>query len=539
MFFDFFFRRPARPSAARDRAQRRPAAGRMRDRRVPLGGEPLESRLAMSANVVVGTEPARGSQPLVRLLDVSKGTVVAETLAFESTFQGGTRVAMGDVDGNGDQEVLVASGPGRRPEIRVFDIRTTAGKTKLVELPAYRTYPFDAKYTGGITVACGDIDGNGRGDIVTSMSRGQGVVKAFLSVAPVAPANDPVSNVPYVTITPAPAGFDGGSAVAVGDFGTFTGGTLVTPGFPDGKVEIVVSSGVDAPPKVEVYDVSVRSAPRVVTTLQPFSPSVRWGLTVSTGRLNDDAIDDIIVSAGRHAGMKSVIYDGTPGSTTLLATFGPNGTPARPNAPAYAAPIDVNGDGKIDNILVAQGDPGGVTALFNTRVGNASPATTVKLPNIPGPLRIATARRSFQTLPSGLLQQDIVQGTGATPVAGGIVVVQYAGYLADGRVFEGPANARMLFQLPLPPSKDNPNGVKGLIPGFYEGLSTMKVGGIRLLRIPANLAYGAAGNPKLDADKAPLKGPDNKTIYTVPPDSLISYYVVLLQAVPPTPAPKA
>ena len=526
MFRDFFFRRPGRPSAARDRAPRRPAAGRMRDRRVPLGGEPLESRLAMSANVVVGTEPARGSQPLVRLLDVSKGTVVAETLAFEQVFQGGTRVAMGDVDGNGDQEVLVASGPGRRSEIRVFDIVTTAGTTRLVELHAYRTFPFDANYTGGITVACGDIDGNGRDDIVTSMSRGQGVVKAFLSVAPRAPANDPIQNAPCLSITPAAAGFDGGSAVAVGDFGTFVAGTQQTPGVPDGKVEIVVASGVDAAPKVQVYDVSVRSAPRVVTTLLPFTPSVRFGLTVSTGRCNNDVIDDIIVSTGRHAGMKSVIYDGTPGSTTVLGTFGPGGTPARPNAPAYAAPIDVNGDGRIDNILVAQGDPGGSTGIFNTPLTNASPTTTVKLLNIAGGLRIAAARPNFrlETLASGLKQRDFIIGSGASPVLKQQIEVRYTGFFDDGRVFEttGTGTATFVFG--------------GQIPGFLQGVGTMKEGGVRLLTLPANLAYGAAGQKKEDAAGKPVIGTDGKLVYIIPPNTPINFRVELVRVLPVKPA---
>ena len=519
------FRRARQPSAT-GRAATRAGTARRPHSRGPLVVESLEPRLTMSANVVVGAEGGRGSQPLVQLLDVSTGTVVAETLAFESGFAGGVRVAMGDVDGNGDQEVIAGSGEGRVAEIRVFDIRVSGGRTTLAELPAYRVQPFGAGYTRGVTVASGDIDGNGRYDIIASMSRGRGVVNAFLSVAPQAPANDPLQNAPCLSITPAAAGFDGGSAVAVGDFGTFVAGKLQMPGVPDGKVEIVVASGVDAPPKVEVYDVSVRSAPRVVTTLHPFSPSVRWGLTVSTGRCSNDAIDDIIVSAGRHAGMKSVIYDGTPGSSTILGDLTPGGTPARPNAPAYAAPVDVNGDGKIDVILVTQGDPGGTTALFNTRIGNASPATTVKLPNIPGGLRIAAPRTTFkqETLGSGLKQQDIILGSGASPVLKQQILVRYTGFFADGRVFETTGNAVMSL-----------NFGQG-VPGFIQGLATMKEGGVRLLKLPANLAFGAEGLKKKDADGKPVLGTDGKPVYIIPPNTPLNYLVELVTVLPVKPA---
>lgn len=480
-----------------------------RDRRRSRRAEPglrlesLEPRLALAGMqlVAVGAEEGRTSSPVIQLVNASTGQVVARTLAFEPGFRGGVRMAMGDLTGDGRPEVLAASGEGRTGEIRVFEVRHAGTVTSLVELPAYRTIPFGKAYRGGVAIASGDLDGNGRADMVAAMSRGRGTVHGFLSVVPKAPANDPIGNKPFITITPGAVGFDGGASVAVGDFGSFSGGRLVTlampdgtvrPGVPDGKVEIVVGSGVDAPPKVQVFDVSVPASPRVVTTISPFTPNVRWGLTVATGRLSADAIDDLIVSAGRNGSMRTVLYDGTPGSPTLYGGFVPPGATARPNAAVYAAPVDVDGDGRIDNIVTSQGDPGGATGLFNFPLFNGS-AATVKLPTLAAPLRIAAARPGFETLASGLRQLDTVRGTGKSPVMGQSVLVRYTGFFDDGKVFD---DGTQIFKL----------GQQ--VPGFVEGLATMKEGGTRLLRLPANLAYGAAGKRKLDADGKPVVGPE-------------------------------
>jgi peptidylprolyl isomerase len=89
------------------------------------------------------------------------------------------------------------------------------------------------------------------------------------------------------------------------------------------------------------------------------------------------------------------------------------------------------------------------------------------------------------TTASGLKYIDTVVGTGASPGSTQTVTVNYTGKLAaNGSVFDTTTGKQPIsFQM------------NGVIKGFSEGLSTMKVGGKRTVFIPSAIGYGAAGNP--------------------------------------------
>lgn len=334
----------------------------------------------------VGAEIGFDSVPIVRLVNASTGAVLAEKTAFEAGFRGGVRVAMGDVDGDSVPEVVASSGPGRTGEIRVFRQQVSGGVTTLVELPAYRTLPFGPGYTGGVEVAVGDADGDGREDLVAAMSRGAGTVNVFRSVN----AIDPIENAAYRSFTPFGSTFDGGASIAVADVGTFAAGKLVSATTADGKVEIAVGSGAGMRSTVRVYDIS--ATPRVVTTLLPFAASQQGGVTVAAGRYDADSIDDIVVSSGRGGRSAVLVFNGRVdrAAPAVLASSSAFAALGRPNAPVFTAPIDLDGDGRIDRFHATQGDAGGSAGVLNVATnGNSSgPLGTLR-----GPFRIAAPRR--------------------------------------------------------------------------------------------------------------------------------------------------
>lgn len=77
----------------------------------------------------------------------------------------------------------------------------------------------------------------------------------------------------------------------------------------------------------------------------------------------------------------------------------------------------------------------------------------------------------------GLVVETLTAGSGPSPKAGDVVLVNYVGHLASGKEFDKGS------QVAMP--------VEGVIPGFSQGLQKMQRKGKYKLIIPAALAYGA------------------------------------------------
>jgi peptidylprolyl isomerase len=91
----------------------------------------------------------------------------------------------------------------------------------------------------------------------------------------------------------------------------------------------------------------------------------------------------------------------------------------------------------------------------------------------------------YSVTESGLKYFDLVEGQGDSPAEGQTVVVHYTGWLEDGTKFDSSLDRGQPFTFPL--------GQGAVIPGWDEGVSTMKIGGKRQLVIPPELGYGEAG----------------------------------------------
>ena len=96
------------------------------------------------------------------------------------------------------------------------------------------------------------------------------------------------------------------------------------------------------------------------------------------------------------------------------------------------------------------------------------------------------------TTASGLQYEDTTPGTGAEAAAGNNVRVHYTGWLYDptaskqrGSKFDSSKDRGQPFSFRL--------GGGEVIRGWDEGVAGMKVGGTRVLTIPAELGYGARG----------------------------------------------
>jgi peptidylprolyl isomerase len=91
---------------------------------------------------------------------------------------------------------------------------------------------------------------------------------------------------------------------------------------------------------------------------------------------------------------------------------------------------------------------------------------------------------SLRRTPRGVFYDDVLLGGGELVRPGDSVAVHFVGYLADG--------------LPVTKSQKEPFrfrlGSGNVVEGWEDGLPGMRVGGRRMLVIPAPLGYGAKGS---------------------------------------------
>jgi FKBP-type peptidyl-prolyl cis-trans isomerase len=90
-------------------------------------------------------------------------------------------------------------------------------------------------------------------------------------------------------------------------------------------------------------------------------------------------------------------------------------------------------------------------------------------------------------LGSGLYYQDIQVGAGTEATVGDSATVHYEGFLRNGTKFDSSRDRNQPYSFQV--------GVGDVIPGFDQAVNGMRVGGVRKVVMPPNLAYGESGAP--------------------------------------------
>src|SRR5688572_14421791 len=136
----------------------------------------LEERdVPANVSFAVASFNAPGQAMSVKVYDPA-GTLVATVVPFADFVGGNVNVAVGDVTGDGTLDVITAPGDGGGPIVRVFDGAALPG----INRPLYDLLAYDSEFRGGVNIATGDINADGRPDIITGAGNGGGPhVKAF------------------------------------------------------------------------------------------------------------------------------------------------------------------------------------------------------------------------------------------------------------------------------------------------------------------------------------------------------------------------
>jgi hypothetical protein len=263
-----------------------------------------------------------GGEPQVTVYDAQSGSVVFDFLAYAPQFTGGVRVALGDVSGDGVPDIITAAGPGGGPHVRVFngvngselmgfyaywpgfsggvfvaagdvngdgqaDIITAAGAGGGPHVRVFSGvdgselmgfFAYDTSFTGGVSVAAGDVDGDGRADVVTGAGPGGGPHVRVIS------GLDQSEVLGFFAYHPS---FAGGVYVAAGDVNG------------DGQADVITGAGAGGGPHVRVISGQDHSELRGFFA---YHPGFGGGVRVATGDLDGDGLADILTAAGHGGG---------------------------------------------------------------------------------------------------------------------------------------------------------------------------------------------------------------------------------------------
>jgi RHS repeat-associated protein len=150
------------------------------------------------------TAPGPGGGPHIRVFDGLSGAPLAGAVgsffAYSPLFTGGVFVASADVNGDGRDDIITGAGAGGGPHVRVFN---GLNGTELMSF-----YAYNSLFTGGVDVAAGYVNADNRADIITGAGAGGGPhVRAFSG-------SDGAELMSFFAYT---ASFTGGAFVAAGD----------------------------------------------------------------------------------------------------------------------------------------------------------------------------------------------------------------------------------------------------------------------------------------------------------------------------------
>lgn len=193
-----------------------------------------------------------GGGPRVRVIDPRTNAVLSDFMAYEDSFRGGVNVSAGDIDGDGKAEIITGTGEGGGPRVRVFDAISGVQRSDF--------FAYEDSFRGGVFVSTGDLDGDGKAEIVTGTGFGGGPVASAFHA----------DGTPIGRFLAGDADYRGGVAVAVGDIDG-DGRAEIAAGAAPRSVSVFASAGFALLTNFSPFDegASIANAPAVVDTTPP------------------------------------------------------------------------------------------------------------------------------------------------------------------------------------------------------------------------------------------------------------------------------
>jgi len=203
----------------------------------------------------------KGDQPFVRVISLFNDTIEYSFLAYDAKFRGGVEASAGDVDGDGKVEIVVVPQSGAEPMVKIFDRDGKLEKQFLA---------FNKDYRNGLSVRVGDVDKDGKIDIV---------IAPHEKIMPKVKIFDGAGKL-KTSILAYTADFEGGVNIALGDINK------------DGQLEIITGAGPGGGPHVKAFSYNGTKLVDIFAYASNFS----GGVNVASRDVNSDGYSEIITA---------------------------------------------------------------------------------------------------------------------------------------------------------------------------------------------------------------------------------------------------
>jgi len=205
----------------------------------------------------------KNEEPKIKIYN-HQGVFISEFLAMDRNFRGGLNVALEDLDNNGQKEIIVTPASAGRLEVKIFNYKGDLKNQFLVV----------ENIRGGLNVAAGNLDGKGGKQIVVAFDQGlEPQVRIFNSAGSLL-------------------------GVFLAYEKTFRGGVNLTVANLDGRkdrsrAEIIVAPGPGRQPQIKVFD----NYSRLKSSFLGYNNNWLNGVNLAAGDTNSDGYSEIILSA--------------------------------------------------------------------------------------------------------------------------------------------------------------------------------------------------------------------------------------------------
>jgi hypothetical protein len=264
------------------------------------------------------------------------------------------------LNGDGIPEIITAPGRLHAPVIKIFNLLTIGGPNVVPE-----TSFTDTAYgtrLDGFSLAAGDVNLDGKNDIVLAPSRGVSDVHVWINNNPATGAAPTGANFALANrFTPFPTSFIGGATVAI-----------------DATGDILIGSGSGMRATVRDFHYNTLT---YLPDLTPFAASFRGGISsLVVSDVDGDGKADIIAGSGQGGQGQYAYFSSKTATWKYVAAYDDSGF----NSQVYVAAAMVDSDGVIE-VFTGQGQDGrsrklrrwNLTGALPTSVDVLTPSITV------------------------------------------------------------------------------------------------------------------------------------------------------------------